>query len=129
MRPQIGARHNWGRWTAELTAQIWFYTGNNDFFNGLQLEQAPLGTLDANLIYTFRPGLWAAASVGYAGGGTTTVNGASNDDRQSNLGFGFSVGLPLSRAVGVKLYYLGGRTEVHTGQNSDTFACALSAMW
>ena len=128
-RPQIGAEHSWGKWSAELTAQTWFYTDNDDFYNGSKLEQDPLYTADANLIYTFRPGLWAAGSIGYAGGGTTSVNGASNHDNESNLGWGFSVGLPISHTVGVKFYYLGNQTEVHTGQNSNTFAAAISVMW
>ena len=53
----------------------------------------------------------------------------SNHDNESSLGFGFSVGLPISHDVGVKLYYLGARTEVHTGQDWDTFAAAISVMW
>ena len=129
LRPQIGATHNWGKWTAELTFQTWFFTDNDNFFNGNTLQQDPLYTTDANLIYTFRPGVWVAGSFGYAGGGTTSVNGVSNNDNESNIGWGFSIGLPLSRAVGVKLYYLGNQTEVHTGQNSDTFAAAVSVMW
>ena len=128
-RPQLGAVHNWGKWSAELTVQTWFYTGNDDFFNRGELEQNPLYTADANLIYTFRPGLWVAGSVGYAGGGRTSVNGVSNNDKASGLGFGFSLGLPISRAVGVKLFYIGNRTQVGTGQDSDTFAAAISVMW
>ena len=128
-RPQIGGTHNWGKWTAELTAQTWFYTDNNDFYHGNKLEQDPLYTADANLIYTFRPGIWVAGSFGYAGGGTTSVNGVSKNDSESNLGFGFSLGLPLSRNVGVKLYYIGSRTQTSTGQDADTFAAAISVMW
>ena len=74
-RPQLGAVHNWGKWSAELTAAGLFFTDNNDFFNGKRLQQDPLYTADANLVYTFRPGWWLASSVGYAGGGNTTVNG------------------------------------------------------
>lgn len=129
LRPQIGATHNWCKWTAELTAQTWFYTDNDDFYNGRKLGQDPLYTTDADLVYTFRPGIWVAGSFGYAGGGTTSVNGVSNQNNESNLGFGFSIGLPLSRDVGVKLYYIGSRTQTSTGQDADTFAAALSVMW
>ena len=128
-RPQLGGVHNWGKWSAELTAAGVFCTDNNDFFNGKQLRQDPLFTADAHLIYTFRPGLWAATSFGYAGGGETFVNGVASKNSQENLGWGFSVGLPLSRVVGVKLAYIGTRTEVGTGFDSDTFAAAISVMW
>jgi len=128
-RPQLGAVHNWGKWSAELTTAGLFFTDNNDFFNGKRLQQDPIYTADANLVYTFRPGLWLAASVGYAGGGVTTVNGVSNDNNQSSVGWGFSLGLPISRAVGVKFGYIGTRTQVGTGQDTDTFVCAVSVMW
>ena len=128
-RPQLGAVHNWGKWSAELTAAGMFFTDNNDFFNGKRLQQDPVYTADANLVYTFHPGLWLAASVGYAAGGVTSVNGVSSDNNQSSIGWGFSVGLPISRAVGVKFGYTGTRTQVGTGMDSDTFACAISVMW
>lgn len=128
-RPQLGAVHNWGKWSAELTTAGVFFTDNNDFFKGKQLQQDPIYTADANLVYTFRPGLWAATSFGYAGGGTTTVNGVSSDNNQSNIGWGFSIGVPLSHAVGMKFGYVGTRTEVGTGMDTDTFVCAISVMW
>ncbi len=128
-RPQMGAEHNWGKWAAEFTVQGWFYTDNTDFYNGRKLTQDPVYTGDASVIYTFRPGLWAAGSIGYAGGGTTSVNGRTNNNDQSSIGFGFSVGLPISHTVGVKLYYLGSRTQVGTGVDSDTYAIALSVMF
>ena len=128
-RPQLGAVHNWGKWSAELTAAGVFFTDNNDFFNGKRLVQNPLFAADANLIYTFRPGLWAATSFGYAGGGETSVNGISSDNTQENLGWGFSLGIPLSRTVGLKFGYIGTRTQVGTGFDSDTFAAAISVMW
>jgi len=128
-RPQLGAVHNWGKWSAELTAQGWFFTDNNDFFNGRRLQQDPVYTADANLVYTFRPGLWLAASGGYAGGGVTSVNGVSNDNNQSSVGWGVSLGVPLSRAIGIKVGYIGTRTQVGTGFDSDTFLCACSVMW
>ena len=128
-RPQLGVVHNWDKWTAELTGQGWFFTDNNDFYNGKRLEQDPMYGADSHLIYTFRPGLWLSGSFGYAGGGTTTVNGVSSENNQCNIGWGVALGLPITRAVGVKLAYIGTRTEVGTGFNSDTFTCALSVMW
>jgi len=129
IRPQLGAVHNWGKWSAELTAQTWFFTDNYDFFNGKRLEQDPVYGADAHLIYTFRPGLWLAGSVGYSGGGITVVNGDPSDNRQSNLGFGLGLGIPITRALGVKIAYIGTRTQVRTGLDSDTFTGAFSVMF
>lgn len=42
---------------------------NDDFWNGLELEQGPLWFLQSHVSYTCRPGLWAGASGGFAHGG------------------------------------------------------------
>jgi len=128
-RPQLGVVHNFGKWSAELTTQAWFFADNDDFFNGKRLRQDPILTADAHLIYTFRPGLWLAGSFGYGAGGVTAVNGVASDNSQSNLGFGFGLGIPISRGIGVKLAYIGTRTEARTGLDSDTFTCAVSVMF
>jgi hypothetical protein len=129
IRPQLGVVHNWGKWSAELTSQVWFFTDNDEFFNGNKLGQDPMFNADAHLIYTFRPGLWLSGSAGYAGGGETSVNEVPNENAQSNVGFGVGLGVPISRAVGLKFEYIGTRTQVRTGLDSDTFFCALSVMW
>lgn len=128
-RPQLGVVHNRGKWSAELTTAAWLFTENDDFFNGKQLEQDPLYTADAHLIYTFRPGLWLSASLGYGGGSESTVNGVPGDDRQNNLGWGLGLGIPINRALGVKIAYIGTRTHARTGLNTDTYTCGFSFMW
>lgn len=106
-----------------------FFTDNNEFFRGHHLQQDPVYNLDSHLIYTVRPGLWLSTGIGYDGGGETAVNGVSSNNTQSNLGWGIGLGLPLSRNIGVKLYYIGSRTQTSTAQDADTFAAALSVMW
>jgi hypothetical protein len=128
-RPQLGAVHYWGKWSGEATIQGWFYTDNDEFFNGRRLNQNPVFNIDSHLIYTFRPGLWLSTSVGYDSGGETTVNGVLSNNTQSNLGWGFGLGFPISRAVGMKFEYIGTRTQVRTGLDSDTFICAVEVMW
>lgn len=128
-RPQLGVVHNRGKWSVELTTAAWIYTDNADFFNGKKLEQDPLYTADAHLIYTFLPGLWLGASVGYGGGSESTVNGIPGDDQQNNLGWGLGLGIPINRALGVKVAYIGTRTHARTGLDADTLTCAFSVMW
>ena len=57
------------------------------------------------------------------------MNGVESDNRIGNLGFGVSVGISLNRAFGLKFGYIGTRTQVKTGQDSDTFTGAFSVMW
>jgi len=128
-RPQIGIVHNHGKWSEEITAAFWFFTDNDAFFNGSRLKQEPSIGLDAHLIYTFRPGLWVSASLGYLGWGETSVNGVSSNNSQTSFGWGMSAGIPISRSVGVKIAYIGTRTGVGTGLDADNLTCAFSVMW
>jgi len=128
-RPQFGVVHNRGKLSLELTCAIWLYTDNNDFYNGNKLEQKPLYTAQSHLIYTLRPGIWAAASIGYAYGGKSSVNGEEKNDLKENLDWALSIGYPLTHRLGVKMIYLSTRTQQETGMDTDTVAAALSYLW
>jgi hypothetical protein len=128
-RPQLGVVHNRGKWSMELTGEVYLYTDNNDFFNGNKLEQDPLYTLQTHLVYTFRPGLWAAAGAGYGYGGESTVSGVEKNDRKGNLAWALSVGYPITGQLGIKAVYLGTRTQESTGQDSDSIAVGFVIFW
>lgn len=128
-RPQVGVVHNRGKWSMELTTAAWLFTDNDEFFNGKSVEQAPHFTGEGHLIYTFRPGLWLSASVGYGVGSETDVNGVSSDNRQSNLGWGLGLGIPINRNLGLKIGYVGIRAHARTGADTDTLTTGFSVMW
>ena len=67
-RPQLGVVHNRGKWSTELTGAVWMFTDNGDFFNGNQLENAPLYTLEGHVVHTFRPGVWLSSGAGFGYG-------------------------------------------------------------
>jgi hypothetical protein len=128
-RPQLGVVHNRGKWSMELTGEVYIYTDNNDFYNGNKLENDPFYTLQTHLVYTFRPGLWAAADAGFSYNGQSTVNGEKKNDRRENLGWTFSFGYPITPQLGVKVGYLGIRSQKSIGQDSDSVAVAFSFYW
>ena len=128
-RPQLGVVHNRGKWSMELTGAVYIYTDNHDFYNGNKLENDPLYTLQTHLVYTFRPGLWAAAGAGYGYGGESTVNGEEKNDRKENLGWAFSFGYPITPQLGVKVAYLGIRNQESIGQDSDSIGVAFAVFW
>ena len=128
-RPELGVVHNRGAWSFEATGGVSFFTDNDEFFNGNRLEQDPLFGLQGHIVYTFRPGLWAATSAGYEVGGISTVNGVSKDDRKENLMWALSVGYPITRQWGIKLAYIGIRKSALVGIDADTFALGLSTFW
>ena len=128
-RPQIGMVHNRNKWSFESTVSAWIYTDNDDFFSGNDLEQDPFYTLEGYVNYTFRPGLWAGTGLGYGIGSTTTINGINKNDERENLGWEASLGYPVSKRVGIKLAYIGIRTQVPVGADSDSLAAAMSIFW
>ena len=128
-RPQIGVLYNRGKWSMEFTGTVWLYTDNNDFYNGNKLEQDSLYTCQAHLVYTFRPGLWASASGGYAYGGESIVNGTEMNDKRENLAWALSLGYPITRKLGFKVAYLGTRTQKSIGQDNDSIAFSFSIFW
>ena len=128
-RPQIGIVHTSGPWTFEVDGEVWLYSDNDEFWNGNHLDQDPLLATQANIVYTFRPGLWAAAGLAYGDGAAATVNGIDKNDIRRNFAFGASLGLPIDRKTGIKLGYIGFRTQENIGTDLDNFIFAVSRMW
>ena len=90
-RPQVGINHTRGKWTAEATGEVAFYTNNDEFYNGKKREQEPTYIIHGHLSYTFRPGLWLGAAVGYDYGGESRINGVDKDDKKSGYGLGAQI--------------------------------------
>lgn len=117
-----------GRLTTELAAGVVFFTDNDDFLDGSRREQDPLYAVQAHLIYSFRPGLWAALGGTWYGGGRTTVDGVRNDDRQDNTRLGATLALPVSRHHSIKLHASTG-VSVRTGGDFDSVGVAWQVRW
>jgi len=126
IRPQLGVTHTRGKWTSELTGSVYIYTDNKDFWENSELVTEPLLALQAHLIYTFRPGLWASISTGYGWGGESTVNGDAKNNPSGNWLTALSLGFPIDRRQGVKIVMLTGRTQKLTGADIDSVIFAYS---
>ena len=127
--PQLGLVHSRGKWSMELSSSVSFYTENDEFFSGKRLEEDCYWIGQGHLIYTFMPGLWLGASMGYGYGGQSTIDGVSADDRKGNLAWGLSLGIPVSKAFGFKIAYVGTRTDQLTGADTNTLAIGCSLQW
>jgi len=55
-------------------------------------------------------------------GGESRINGLRHDDRQRDLLYGISAGLPIGSRSSAKLAYIGSRTHEKVGQDSDSIA-------
>lgn len=129
VRPQLGVTHIRNQWTYELTGSLFWYQDNDNFFDGGELENDTLYFLQAHLIYTFRPGLWASLSTGYGNGADAKIDGVSSDFKSENWLTALSVGLPINRQQGVKLAWLRLRTQNDKGSDYDSLAFAWSMIF
>jgi len=129
VRPQVGLLRRIGKWSFEWTVETSFYSKNDEFFGGNTLEQDPLFITHAHLIHAFRPGYWTSVSLGYDYGARSTVNGIKKNDTKEDVAWAVSIGVPLKRAIGLKINYIGTSTRRDTGFDSDTLAASVSFMW
>lgn len=118
--PQIGVLHTRRDWSFELTGSTYFYTDNDEFFNGNSLEQSPLFALQTHLVKTFDAGYWLSVGAAYGWGGESTINGVEKDDEKANLLFGGSIGFRIGETQSVKLAYIRGDALEDIGSDTDS---------
>jgi hypothetical protein len=126
IRPQLGFVHTRGHWSYELTGSVFLYTDNDEFLGNNKREQDPIYALQTHLNYQSTKRWWASIGAGYDLGGESKINGVEKDDRQRDLLYGVSAGLPIGSRSSVKLTYIAGRTYEDTGQDTDSFALSYS---
>jgi hypothetical protein len=130
LQPQLGVLHQRNKWQFEATAALGLYGNNREFYPGTQVrEQDPLWSLQAHIIHTFRPGLWASVSGGYAWGAQSTIGGVSKNDENRYAGWALSFGLPITPRQGLKFAFIRSRTQTNTGSKLDSFSMAWSMMF
>lgn len=126
IRPQAGIVHTRGQWSYELTGSVFFFTDNNEFFNGNRRKQDPLYVLQGHIVRTFDRGIWASLSTGYDWGGQSRLNGEEKDDERSDFLYALSIGMPVSKTSSIKFAFVRARTRVGVGSDSDNIVVAYS---
>jgi hypothetical protein len=111
-KPELGISRTRGRWTFEGDLGALFFTDNTNYVNGTTREQAPIVSLQGHLIYTVRPGFWAAADGNYWRGGRVTTNGTSAILEQKNSRLGATVAVPIRRQQVRVSYSFGAYTTI-----------------
>lgn len=129
IKTTFGGSFKTGKWIFETMLGAWFFTTNSRFFNGNTLDQKPLGAVQLNAIYTFRPGLWASISAAKGWGGETILNGIEKNNSQDNSRFGATLAVPLKAPhSGLRLGWVNGVTS-RFGANFTTFSVAYTYVW
>jgi hypothetical protein len=129
VRPQLGVTHTRGKWTGELTGSVYLYGDNNEFWMDTKLESDPLWAMQAHLIYTIKPGLWASLSTAYGMGGEAKVDSVAKNNLSGNWLSALSIGIPIDRRQGIKITLLRGRTQKPTGVDVDSLILGYSLVF
>jgi hypothetical protein len=127
-KPEIGMEQPMGKWFADVSAGLWVYGDNTDFFRGQVLQQAPLSIFQWHTGYNFRPGQWLAADADYYSGGATSVSGATPIDSLADSRYGLTFSQPMGPGTSVKLawsHWLNGRV----GQDFSTIGVTFQYLW
>lgn len=128
VKPEIGVEQPMGKWFTDLSAGVWIFGNNTDYFGGQPLRQAPLDIFQFHAGYTFRQNQWLAVDANYYSGGSTSVNGARSIDSLANSRYGLTFSEPIASGLSSKVSWsrwLSGRF----GQRFSTVAAALQYLW
>ena len=128
VRPEFGGSRRFGRWNLDGSLGVWLYDDNDEFLGSKVRSQDPLTTLQGHLSYTFAPRLWLGASGTWYTGGTTSVNGVSDRNRQGNSRAGLTLAIPVGQQNSVKLAWSTGVTA-RFGGDLTTYSMTWQYLW
>ena len=127
-KPELGISKTIWHFYLELAAGVAFYTVNPNFYQGKTRSQAPIGSIQAHVVYNIWRGIWAAIDGTYYWGGRTTVDGVQGNDLQENSRFGFTFALPVNIHHSLKLYMSTG-VSTRTGSDFNAIGLAWQYRW
>jgi hypothetical protein len=127
-KPELGLSQPIGDWFFELYAGVWLFTDNDNYFGGQVKRQDPLIAYQAHIVYNVRPRFWAAFDFTYYSGGSTTVNGKRNNDRQDNTRAGLTISIPMTHSQSLKLTWARG-VSTRIGTSFDTLGVGWQLLW
>ena len=127
-RPRLGFSSRIDRLTLEAMADVWLYTDIPEAFGGTTISQDPLWSLQGNIIYLFKNGMWAGVSGGLSIGGRTDVDGVEKDNYQQNSRFAGTFAIPIKKQLFLRLFYINS-VETALGADFDVYNISLQYTW
>ena len=128
VRPQLGVSHRFGRWTVEGIGALWILGDNDDFFGGSQTTQENLWALKADVVYSFRPGMWVGVGAAYGEGATRRVDSVVTNTLQRNWRYGGTFAYAFRPQHGISVSVISGLTT-GAGADFDSFGFAYQYLW
>lgn len=124
-KPEVGLSYPIKKIDLDLYAGATFFTQNPRFFpRDIVREQDLLASIQAHVIYTFRPRLWLAFDTTWYGGGASHLNGGFPTGRYSNSRVGITFGLPIKKSQSLKFLF----STAATGSAGTSFT-SVGVLW
>jgi hypothetical protein len=127
-QPRLGFSSRINRLTLEVMTDVWLFTEIPDALGGAKISQAPIWSLQGNVIYAFRRGLWAGLSGGLATGGETTVNGVAKDNAQTNSRIAATLAMPINKRLSLRFFYINS-VKTALGGDFNFYNFSLQYTW
>jgi hypothetical protein len=128
VKPELGGYRQFGRWTVDGSAAVWFFEDNDEFFGGQHRSQDPITVLQGYVSYTFAPRLWLGLGLTWYAGGETTVDGVNKRDQLENTRSGLTLAVPVGSRHSIKLAWSTG-TSARAGGDYDSVSVAWQYLW
>jgi len=112
----------------ELHLLSWIFGDNKNFYNGHVTSQDPLMIAQLHASYVFKPGIWAAVSVGKSAFGKTYLDGNENTGSQKNSRLGAAFSYRVAKHHSLKVAYTTGFSTRY-GADFNTFIFAYQFIW
>lgn len=109
LKPELGYSERFGHWILDAYAGAWFYTTNPAYYDIPKPEpqtEAPIGSFEGHLSYSFKGRAWASLDGNFWWGGITALNSIRNlETRQTSSRIGGTVSIPFSKHQSIKASY------------------------
>lgn len=128
LKTELGGFRRLGRWAVDGSAGVWVFADNDEYLGDQTRAQDPIGTLQANVSYTFEPRLWLGFGATWYTGGEVEIDGVAQRNRQSNSRVGLTLAVPLGQRQSLKLACSTGVTA-RFGGDLDTCGLTWQILW
>lgn len=122
-KPEIGISKRFKKVYAEAYVGTWFYTKNNDFFDGSELKQKPTISWQAHASYYFKNQMWVGINTNWYLVGKVAINNVYAVDAQKDWRIGAVLSVPLAKTQSLRLQYHAG-VYANLGLNYDSLTLA-----
>jgi len=129
MKPELAVIEPLGSgWALEGYAGVWLFGDNTEYTGTSTLSQNPLWTFQVHLIHLFGRRAWVALDGTFVTGGTTSVDGVTQNTFQRNSRFGATGAWALGGGHALKGSFSSG-VFTRVGGEFDVFAVSYQYGW